>query len=244
MEINSLDKYMNNKKSDSKPHNNFELIPSAPRRCLFIGSTGSGKSHNVISLLIRKEFLKDFYNEIHLYSPNALFEDEYGLIKKYNKKTLVKLNDEFVPEEFDKLIDEIKIEQKTRKSDKKKMKNILIIVDDFITDKRFFNNKSLNDAFIQLRKYNCSTWILSQLYKKIPVLWRTNSEHLVIFSQPKSEVKKLSEELSVGKYDHNFFKKMFSRVADENYSFIHVNRKLPPFKRFYFTYQYMIDVAH
>jgi hypothetical protein len=144
------------------------MIPSANRRAIFCARTSGGKTTNFVSLLIKPEFLKDYFDEIHLYSPNASYEPEHKLIGKFNKNSTVKLIDEFVSSDFDKTLKEIKADQKERKSNSKSLKKILIILDDFITDPRFFKNKSLNDCFISGRKFGITTWVLSQYYKKIP----------------------------------------------------------------------------
>lgn len=218
------------KKDESKKHNAFNIIPSHPRRALFCGPTGSGKSALVINLLCRENFLKGYYDRIFFFSPNVIYEQDNELIKIANPKTRVEFFE--TPDEFPSVIEEIKSQKKKKKS--------LIIIDDFISNQKFMKSKSVTDCFIMMRKYNCATWVLSQYYKKSPPLHRVNSEHLIIFSQPDSELKKIAEENSTPSFGKKFFEDAFKMVHETPYSFLHINKTLRPHDRFHFNFDHKI----
>ena len=81
-------------------HNNFDIIPSFPRRCIFVAPTGSGKSVVIVNLLTRKRYLRNFYDVIIFYSPNVHYEEEHDEIKLKNSKAEIKFEEEFKTNEF------------------------------------------------------------------------------------------------------------------------------------------------
>lgn len=240
------------KKLDIKPilkskkkqiHNNYNLIPSFPNRCLFIAPTGSGKSVVIVNLLSRKRYLRNFYDLILFYSPNVNYEEEHKEIIVKNPDTEVKFEEKFKEKEFGAMVNKLINEQKELKDKKKPMKKILIIIDDFASDKKVMKSKTLKDLFFAGRKYNISVWITSQYYKIVPPDIRTNAEHLIIFSkQPSTELKKIAEEISIGKFNKKKIIEIFDEISNIDYSFLHYNRKQNINKRYMINFQSFINI--
>ena len=240
------------KKLDIKPiltknkkakHNNYNLIPSYPNRTLFVAPTGSGKSVVIVNLLTRKRYLRNFFDVILFYSPNVNYEEEHIEIKIKNEKAEIKFEEKFKEKEFGAMVHKLMKEQKELKDKKKPMKKILIILDDFASDKKVMKSKTLKDLFFAGRKYGICVWVTSQYYKIVPPDIRTNAEHLVIFSrQPSSELKKIAEEISIGKYTKKKIIEIFDEISTIDYSFLHYNRKQPINKRYMINFESFINM--
>ena len=80
-------------RNDFPKHNNYNNIPSHPFRCLFTGTTGSGKTTNMIQLLIQPQYLKDYFDQIYIFSPNCKTEIEFEEIQKKNRGDVVMTED-------------------------------------------------------------------------------------------------------------------------------------------------------
>lgn len=224
-------------------HNNFNIIPSFPHRTLFVAPTGSGKSVVIVNLLTRKRYLRNFFNKIIFYSPNVNYEEEHLEIKLKNLKTDIQFEEQFKPKEFKTTIDDIMNKQKQLKDDKKPMKRILIIIDDFASDKKVMKSKILKDLFFAGRKYNISVWITTQYYKIVPPDIRTNAEHLIIFAeQPTTELEKITEEISIGSFTKKKLKDIFNDLSKERFNFLHYNRKQPINQRFMMKFKYYYEL--
>lgn len=220
------------KRDKKEPHNLDKIISRHPFRLLICGPSGSGKSLFSISLLTRPEFLANFFHEIYFFSPSVHFESENELIKLKNTKTKVEFHE--TTDEFQNVIKMIQAKNNELKSKNKKMKKCLIIIDDFISNKRFMKSKKLTDCFILMRKYNTSIIFLTQYYKSMLPLMRVNCTGLVIFNQNKSEIEKLSDECGIAQYDKHFFFDVFKMIGKTNYSFMTINKNAKPDDRFYF----------
>ena len=65
------------KKSDlpQSPFMEADIINRFPSLTLCIGKSGSGKSNVMANMLTKKEFMKDFFDDIYLFSPTAKSDD-------------------------------------------------------------------------------------------------------------------------------------------------------------------------
>ena len=224
------------KRNDFPKHNNYNNIPSHPFRCLFTGTTGSGKTTNMIQLLIQPNFLKDYFDAIYVFSPNCKTEIEFEEIQKNNRGDVImtEVFDEInVKNIFDKLIRNAK----KFKNDRSLMPRILLFIDDFAGHKEVMKSELLVKIFFMSRKYSCSTWISSQRYKCVPSNLRVNSEFHVIYEQSSMQTLLIAEELSMGRFTKKHIFNAMDKVSDEPYSFLFINARLRVHEgRFRFTY--------
>ena len=240
--IDDVSKLLKNVKKPPK-NNAYGIIPSFPNRALLIGSTNSGKTNLLVSLLTSEKFLKGFYDQIYLWSPNAYFEEINELIEIYNKKAKVQFIENVNTKDFKKKVEQI-FEEQRKKKGLDNMDKILFIIDDAVSNKKFMRSKILQDVYFFSRKLYIQTFLLTQYYKSVPGQIRQNSEHLIIFaSQPKSEIKKVAEENSIGRYDEKFFYNVFNQLSKGGlYNFLHINRKKKPSERFFYNFESIIKI--
>ena len=167
-----------------------DVIPRHPFRMLNSGSSGSGKSMLVLNLLQRKNFMKDFFDEIFLFSPTARGDQIQQLLDLSEDNICDELNDsgieqlDYVFEKQNELVEEMGYLNSPK---------VLIIFDDVISSPRFMNSNTFKRCFIQGRHINLSVIINTQKYHAIPRTMRLNCTYVAFFPSSQSEVARIAE---------------------------------------------------
>jgi len=225
------------KRNDFPKHNNYNNIPSHPFRCLFTGTTGSGKTTNMIQLLIQPHYLKDYFDTIYIFSPNCKTEIEFEEIQKKNRGDVV-MTEDFDETNVNNIFQKMIRNAKKHKNDRSMMPRVLLFIDDFAGHKEVMTSELLVKIFFMSRKYSCSTWISSQRYKCVPSNLRVNSEFHVIYEQSSMQTLLIAEELSMGRFTKDHIFNAMDKVSDTPYSFLFINARLRVHEgRFRFTYK-------
>ena len=203
-------------------------IPSVPFNMCVFGSSSSGKSNVVLNLI---EFYKKIFKERIIIFTQSINGSIFSLEKKYDAQiynSLYKKSGENRMEELVKY-------QQTFKKKGEKMKNVLVIFDDFITDNSF-NKRSIYDKlYSQARHSNISVIITSQQYTLLPSNLRRLSWYNLIFLISDTDEKKLMLKANCNnlKMTYDEFEKVYDECVAEAYSFIYVDvRKRKWLKRF------------
>src|SRR5881628_912243 len=68
------------------------VIPRHPSSVIFNGSSNSGKTTLLLTLLTRDDFLKDYFDEIHVFSPTGGSDDLYEHLDIPKKNIHVELD--------------------------------------------------------------------------------------------------------------------------------------------------------
>lgn len=139
-----------------------------PFRMLMQGVSASGKTYLLKEILYT--FLKGEFDEIFLICPTWQDQEIYRKmgIRKENK-FITSTN-----ETFDKIMEKCK-------NNKKENKKSLIILDDFLYTELSKNSGSLAENISTIRHKNTSIIVLSQYYKALPPVVRTNMDKVVSF---------------------------------------------------------------
>ena len=225
-------------------HNNYDNIPSHPFRTLFTGTTGSGKTTNMINLLIKPEFLKDYFDTIYIFSPNCRTEIEFDEIQKQNRGDVI-CSEHFDEAEVTEIFHKLIKTAKKHKNDRSMMPRVLLFIDDFAGHKEVMNSQLLVKIFFMSRKYSTSTWISSQRYKAVPSNLRTNSEFHVIYEQSSTQTMLIAEELSVGAFTKHHIVNAMNDVSSKRFNFLFINTRKPVSEgRFRLTYSEKLIPTH
>ena len=141
------------------PHFNIHHI-KIPFRMLIIGSSGSGKTQTLMSLIYN---MPDTFESIIVTTKNK-DEPLYNYMdEKYGKKgiKIQEIDKDGLPDldKFD------------------KTQQHLLVMDDLVGEK---NQKPMCDFFIRARKKNCSLIYISQSYYAVPKMIRNNLTYLII----------------------------------------------------------------
>lgn len=200
-----------------------DIINRYPSLTLCIGKSGSGKSNVIANMLTKKEFMKDFFDEIYLFSPTAKSDDivehlnlkEEHIIDNLDESSIIKLN---------KIVDDNteKIKKNGIKNTAKNSK-ILIICDDCISEKIFIKSNILSKLATAGRHALISTIICSQSYTKVPRVIRLQAQGMIVFPSSNDELDLLCEDLCPAGMSKKDFLELIKYATEERYSFLFVN---------------------
>jgi len=193
------------------PHFDIHHI-KIPFRMLIIGSSGSGKTQTLLSLIYN---MPDTFENIFITTKNK-DEPLYNYLdEKLGKKGLkiTEIDNEGLPD-LDKL-------DKTQQN--------LIILDDLVGEK---NQKPMEQFFIRARKKNCSLCYISQSYYAVPKMIRNNLTYLIV--KQVSSMKNLAmigREYDLG-MDKKVLTKMYEDATKDRQGFLLIDLDEPIQKRF------------
>ena len=221
---NSLDIYEIKTKKSSIPQRAVMKNGTLPRfPCSFMisGRSGSGKTNLLINVLTRKEFYKNYFHYIVVYSPTASkYDDMYAELKLPPENFVPEFGEEQLRNLIDarkKLIEEKGIEWVGRHS------RCLIILDDIIANRKFLESQTALTLFALLRHYLCSIIVMMQSYNKLPRALRLNCNALAVFPATQSEIEVLKDEITPAGITKKDFEKVIEYATDKPFSFLYIN---------------------
>jgi len=192
-------------------------LPLDPVVC-FIGSTSSGKTTNLLNLLTKKKLLLNYF-KVFIFSRNFYQDSIWENVCIQSKYICLSYSEERIQRILDRQ-NELKEKQLEKFGNLDKFKPVLIIFDDMIGELR---NKYLSILTSMNRHYNVHIMILSQSYKAVSPIIRTNCTNWIIYpSCNEGETKKMGDELGGKK-----FLKFMEYISQKDYQFLHIAKKSP-----------------
>jgi len=173
---------------------------------LCMGSTGSGKSSFIWSLL--NNWMKNYFDEVVVITGTA---DSVTTWEKLNQRNVVVLNgyDDAVFREY---LNDLEKEQVKRRDEGKYERRVCVMFDDMVADgiSRATKPTALDRLCLTSRHLHVMTIIASQKFRGLisPAL-RNNIHWLVVYRLPKSELTAIGEE-----YGEPFTKEEFVELAE------------------------------
>ena len=220
---------------DLAKHENM-YIPPLGSSVVISGKSGSGKSTLLANLLLDGRFYgpspkkpKGWFDKVFLFSPTANGDDIQKSLKIPKRYVFTDLSD--AAELLDVILD----------SQQKKLDNAngahtveqyCIIFDDVIGDTKFMNEKAFTRCFYQVRHVNCTTFICTQHFRKVPKICRLQANFVFFFQGSAAEVEVVVEEYAPPQYTKNEFRNLVNDASGKRYSFLTINNKLGWDKRF------------
>lgn len=200
-----------------------QIINKFPSLTLIVGKSGSGKSNVVAHMLTNEEFMKDFFDEIYLFSPTAHSDDIVQHLNLDDEHIIDNLDTSAV-DKLNKIIDDqdSKIKKEGIKSVAKKSK-ILIMCDDCISQKAFMKSDILTRLATAGRHSLISTIICSQSYTKVPRVIRLQSQGLILFPSSNDELELLNRDLCPPNTSKKAFLDLIKYATESRFSFLYVN---------------------
>ena len=121
------------------------------------GASGSGKTTFALNLLTRPEMYGTYFDEIHLFSLTARSDSTWKVLK---------LEDDFIHDDADKLIPELKKLLKDQKADVDrdgvlKCKKLCIVFDDVSANRKLLNSSEYMKAYVQVIRFHSLNLLLS-----------------------------------------------------------------------------------
>jgi len=212
------------------------FIPPLGSSVIISGKSGSGKSTLLANLIRDERFYgvgpdkpKGWFDKIFLFSPTANGDDiqkSLGIDKKYVFTDL---------DEAPELL-ELILNSQQKKLDKcegaDKVEQFAIIFDDVIGDTTFMNERAFTRCFYQVRHVNCTTFICTQHFKRVPKVCRLQANFVFFFQGSASEVEIVTEEFAPPEYTKREFAMLVNEASKKKYTFLTINMKLGWDKRF------------
>ncbi len=212
------------------------FIPPLGSSIVISGKSGSGKTTLLKQLLTDHRFYgpskqkpSGWFDKVFLFSPTANGDD---IQKSFNITPDHVFTDLDEGPELLETILNTQQEKLDHSDGADKVEQFCIIFDDIIGDKKFMNTKAFTRCFYQVRHVNCTTFICTQHFKRVPRICRLQSNFVFFFQGSQTEVETVAEEFA----PPNIHKKEFMKFVDEatrpDYSFLTINMKVPNRIRF------------
>lgn len=190
---------------------------------LIVGSKGSGKTTQLLSMLRSKNIYRKHFNQIFLISPTAGTGHDPKMLKLVEELDqdghfFTECNDE----NYQTILDMIEENNNELKEKKKEYRNLLIL-DDCLASMPRNGEKGnlLNKIIIACRHLHTNIILLVQKYNSIPTLIRSNVDYISFYpSHSRQEIQTLINDLSI---DEKLFKQLLDFATAEKYSFLHIN---------------------
>lgn len=206
------------------------FIPPLGSSVIISGKSGSGKSTLLANLITdgrfygkSKEKPNGWFEKIFLFSPTANGDDiqkALGIPKKYVFTDL----DE-APELLEIILDSQ--QQKIDSADgAHKVAQFCIIFDDVIGNKQFMNSRDFTRCFYQVRHVNCTTFICTQHFHRVPNICRLQANFVFFFQGSAYEVNTVVEDYAPPLYSKKVFEEMVNEATKQKHSFLTINMKV------------------
>lgn len=176
------------------------------------GNRGSGKTFTLLNLLILDDFYNDTFDKIYFVCPSFYQDPKYGVLELPKSQIFT----EYKPEVIEKLC-----------KNKSKDEEILIILDDCITQDHFKQNTGdniLNTIAVNGRHMGVSLIIASQKTSGASSFIRSQADGVYLW-RPRSlnEIEAVYRDNSVGCLNKREFIALFDYCTNEKYNFMFIN---------------------
>lgn len=175
---------------------------------------GSGKTV-CISWLISLE--RENFKKIILMCPTEDVDSYYvkkGIVS--SKCVFFKFDESFILRLIEKMTN---INRGREKTD---LEQVLLILDDCISDTRLHDSKAVNLLFTRGRHLGISLIITTQHIKGVPPIARTNSDFVLVGQLNQASIEILAEEFRSGGLDKKQFMQLYNRNT-KDYNFLCIN---------------------
>jgi hypothetical protein len=192
----------------------FPYMSKPPFVMSVLGSCGSGKTSMITSMINKGG---PFYNYFDLIIVFVMTQDSNVLFEEAaTKKTKVYVLNEFKESDLKDFYEKLEAKQNRLRDEGERLKNVLIIIDDFISDPRLISKTKpniLDKIITTYRHANVSLICVSQSYKFFsPNIRRINLTHLVVCGVNPTELDEVASEHSSEIVDPELFKDIYRGI--------------------------------
>jgi hypothetical protein len=139
------------------------------RVCLVIGKRNTGKSVLVKDLM---------YHKRHF--PMGVVMSGTELVNGWYGKWVP---DSFIYNDFDKKVIESILERQRRLSKRNKAKNVFMVIDDCLYNKKLLHEKCMREVFMNGRHYMLHLWLTAQYIMDVPPDIRTQIDYVFVLKE-------------------------------------------------------------
>ena len=208
----------------------YKMIGKLPTRALLVGPSGSGKGVLLSNMIL--DIYRGCFSRIYIFSPSIHVDYTWKPVKDYIEKEMqVEHTEEepiyfpdYDPEALENIIStQHKIITYMKNQGKKKLFQILIVIDDIADDESFSKrSKLLNQLYIRGRHNMISTITSTQKFRAIGNIIRINITELYVFRlRNQHDLEAFIEEVSA-LADKKTLLDIYNLATKEDYSFLYV----------------------
>lgn len=206
-------------------------IPKLGFSVIVSGKSGSGKSTLVTNLFTDPRFYgpspekpKGWFDKVFLFSPTANGDD-------VQKALNIPKNHVFTDLEEGVELLEVILDSQAGKIEKAdgadKVEQFAILFDDIIGDTQFMTEKAFTRCFYQVRHVNCTTFLCTQHFNRVPRVCRLQANFIFFFQGSQSEVETIVEEFAPPQYSKKEFRQLLTEATGKNkFDFLTINMKV------------------
>lgn len=206
-------------------------IPKLGFSVIVSGKSGSGKSTLVANLFTDPRFYgpseerpNGWFDKVFLFSPTANGDD-------VQKSLNIPKNHVFTDLDEGVELLEVILDSQASKIEKAgaadRVPQFAILFDDIIGDTQFMNEKAFTRCFYQVRHVNCTTFICTQHFNRVPRVCRLQANFIFFFQGSQSEVETVVEEFAPPQYSKNEFRQLVTEATGKNkFDFLTINMKV------------------
>jgi hypothetical protein len=230
-------------------------VMKIPFRQMVLGSSGMGKTNNIIHQITNKNFYRNCFSRIFVFSPSINIDKSWDILKDYQKSILHADDDEnlyfedYNEQDLQNIIDtQYKIITHLKDVLKKKvMFSILIVIDDHADNGNMVhnNNNILSSLFIRGRHNFISCIISSQKYVAVANIIRCNLSAIIIFRlKTLAELTMVLNEFSA-LIDKKLLLEIYNKCTAEKFNFLYININAPNIhEMFYKNFTHKIEIEN
>jgi len=194
---------------------------SLPTNIIYYGKSSAGKSNTILNNL---KWLKPYVNGRVI----VFMKSTNGSISTLKKTHGAKIYNTLFDSNGKNRIEKIMEYQKMRKDSGEKLENIIILLDDFITDRSITKKGSIyEDLFSFGRHFNITTMLTAQSFVQVPAVLRRLSFNDIIYKMSNRKEKDLMcyEMCNAVNLTEREFEKVYDDAVEQPYSFLYVNKR-------------------
>jgi len=197
-----------------------DILPKLPFSAIIVGRSGSGKTMAMTSMLKNKNLLKDCFDYIFFFTGS---KPDKEIIKDLHlKKDCIKID--FSESDVEEIIEKLEKHIDTGGFNKD-TPSTLFIFDDILGNTDFLKSKTFTKLATANRHINVTFFILSQYYKKLPPVIRTNASYIMFFPSNQQEIEKLADEMTPARMNKKRFIEIVNYATKDKHSFLSINNK-------------------
>ena len=191
-------------------------LATVPFNMIMVAKSGGGKTNLIVNIC--RMYNKIFKNRVLVFT-----KSRNGTLHSLEKSIGTNIFNE-----NDNVIERTMAFQKSQKEQGKKLKNILVILDDWITDKSLNTRRNIYDKLFSMGRHaNISVIITTQQYTLLPATIRRLAWYCCLFKISNTAERKImiSEMCNCIDKNETEFEQIYNDATAEPYSFLFINAK-------------------
>lgn len=198
-------------------------IPAFAESVLMVGASGSGKTTLLMNLMTKKQFYKDYFDFVFLFSTTGEIDDSFKILKL--KKSHIYTTEEEMIEALEIIVTTQKgiIEDKGIVESPK----ICLIFEDLTSNLKLMKNKTFMLLWTAGRHLNLQVIACIHKYKALSRTQRLQAMNILYFRGAQSEVVQLADDFTPPGYSKKEFIQIIDYATSGKHNFLYIANKVP-----------------